>query len=52
MADFTGMTVRVTLKESNAVLHGKVVEVVAGQTLTLQDGMTAHAQTATRRSVE
>lgn len=39
MADFVGTTVQVTLKEPpNTNVHGKVVEVVAGQTLTLRDG--------------
>lgn len=39
MADFTGMTVKLTLKHpTNTVVHGTVVEVIAGQTLTLQDG--------------
>ncbi|TKA63345.1 hypothetical protein B0A55_10951 [Friedmanniomyces simplex] len=37
MAGFLGMTVQVTLKQSNAILHGKVRDVVAGQTLTLDD---------------
>ncbi|KAK5117791.1 hypothetical protein LTR85_008766 [Meristemomyces frigidus] len=38
MADFTGMTVQVTLRQPpNTVLHGRVKEVVAGQTLTLED---------------
>ncbi|KAK3111686.1 enhancer of mRNA decapping [Teratosphaeriaceae sp. CCFEE 6253] len=36
MAGFLGMTVQVTLK-SSAILHGKVRDVVAGQTLTLDD---------------
>lgn len=41
MADFTGMTVQVTLRHPpNTVLHGRVQEVVAGQTLTLEDGIT------------
>lgn len=40
MADFTGLTVQVTLKEPpNFVVVGKVRQVVPGQqTLTLQDG--------------
>lgn len=39
MADFVGTTVQVTLKEPpNTNVHGKVVEVIAGQTLTLRDG--------------
>lgn len=39
MADFTGMTVQLTLKQPpNAVLHGKVKEVKAGQALCLEDG--------------
>ncbi|KAK4546280.1 hypothetical protein LTR36_001957 [Oleoguttula mirabilis] len=38
MADFTGMTVQVTLRQPpNTVLHGRVKEVIAGQTLTLED---------------
>lgn len=40
MADFSGMTVKVTLKEPpNFVLQGKVKEVNAGQGITLQNGM-------------
>jgi enhancer of mRNA-decapping protein 3 len=39
MADFTGMTVQLTLKNPpNLVIRGKVMNVVAGQTLSLQDG--------------
>jgi len=39
MASFTGMTVQITLKHPpNTVVHGQVKEVIAGQTLTLQDG--------------
>ncbi|KAK3711973.1 enhancer of mRNA decapping [Vermiconidia calcicola] len=38
MADFTGMTVKLTMKNPpNLVMHGKVKHVVAGQTLTLQN---------------
>ncbi|KAF2719746.1 YjeF N-terminal domain-like protein [Polychaeton citri CBS 116435] len=38
MADFTGMIVRLTLKQPpNTVLHGRVQQVVAGQTLSLVD---------------
>lgn len=37
MADFTGMTVKVTMRDG-LVVEGKVSEVVAGQTLTLQQG--------------
>lgn len=38
MADFAGMTVKVTLNQPpNTVVHGKVKEVIAGQTLSLQD---------------
>lgn len=40
MADFTGMTVEVKLRQPpNTVVQGKVREVVAGQTLTLENGM-------------
>lgn len=39
MADFTGMSVRVNLKQSSqGSLLGRVKEVVPGQTITLQDG--------------
>ena len=39
MADFTGLTVQITLREPpNFVVIGKVKQVVPGQTLTLQDG--------------
>ena len=39
MASFTGMTVEITLKQpSNTTVQGRVKEVIAGQTLTLQDG--------------
>ncbi|WPG99695.1 YjeF N-terminal domain-like protein [Acrodontium crateriforme] len=38
MANFQGMTVQLTLHQPpNTVLHGVVKEVIAGQTLTLQD---------------
>lgn len=38
MADFTGMTVKVTLKQPpNTILHGRVKEIIAGQTLSLED---------------
>nr|POF21114.1 enhancer of mrna-decapping protein 3 [Quercus suber] len=43
MADFRGMTVQITLKHPpGVVLHGRVKELVAGQTLTLQDATGAH----------
>lgn len=39
---FIGMTVEVKLKQPpNTVLHGKVTNIIAGQTLSLQDGMQA-----------
>ena len=39
MADFTGMMVEATLKNPpNIIVRGKVANVVAGQTLTLQNG--------------
>ena len=39
MADYTGMTVKVELKQPPGIqLFGIVKEVVAGQTLTLYDG--------------
>ncbi|KAK4554315.1 enhancer of mRNA decapping [Recurvomyces mirabilis] len=37
MPDFTGMLVQVTLKQSGANIHGRVRNIVAGQTLTLED---------------
>jgi len=37
MAGFLGMTVQVTLRQGS-ILHGKVRSVVAGQSLTLDDG--------------
>ncbi|EMC98210.1 hypothetical protein BAUCODRAFT_121095 [Baudoinia panamericana UAMH 10762] len=38
MADFTGMLVQVTLREpQNVILHGRVRDIVAGQSLTILD---------------
>ena len=40
MSDFIGLTMLVTLRSPpGAQLHGKVSSVVAGQSLTLRDGM-------------
>lgn len=37
--DYRGVTVQITLKQPpNTVLHGKVVDILAGQSITLQDG--------------
>jgi len=45
MASFMGMTVQVTLKHPpNTIVHGKVREVVAGQTLALEDGETLYVR--------
>ena len=39
MADFTGMTVKMVMKQPPGFsVQGKVSQVIAGQTLTLEDG--------------
>ncbi|KAK5119077.1 hypothetical protein LTR62_000288 [Meristemomyces frigidus] len=53
MADFTGTTVQITLKQSNTILHGTVRGIVAGQTLTLDNAyIPASGAVLGRREVE
>jgi len=51
MAGFLGMTVQVTLRQGS-ILHGKVRSVVAGQSLTLDDGTSPQQPTSPHCSTD